>query len=139
MGRILSLLLMALTGLMLTSCGPAKPPELEGAVNKGLIPVYSPSSPDPEQALAGADMSGDDGAFYAKYWDLKTEDPQDKVVAFYKKSLPQARQSTDDEGDVTFTWEGFPGAEKGEYISVLCGKGEISVHECLKLGKHKRD
>lgn len=125
--------------LLLSACGPGAPPDLEGAVNKERIPVYTPASLDPDQALAGAELIGDDGAFYAKYWDLKTEDPQEKVVAFYEKALPQAKKEKRDDGDVVFHWAGFPGAEKGEYLEVVCGKGEISVHECLKAGKHKRD
>lgn len=125
--------------LLLTACGPAAPPELEGAINKDKIPVYAPSTLDPDQALAGAELIGDDGAFYAKYWDLKTDDPQEKVVAFYEKALPQAKKEKRDDGALEFHWATFPGAEKGEFLEVICGKGEISIHECLKAGKHKRD
>lgn len=124
--------------LLLVACGPAAPPELEGAVNKEHIPVYAPSSLDPEQALAGAELGGDDGWFYSKYWDLKTDDPPEKVVAFFQTALPKAKKRQ--EGDTTvFTWSDFPGAEKGEDIEIYVKKGEISIHETLKAGKHKRD
>jgi len=114
-----------------------KPPELEGAINKDKIPVYANSELDPGQALAGADTEGDYGAFYAKYWDLKTSDPPEKVVEFYKKALPSAKVEKTDEGDTVFSWD-FPGAEKGESIEIRVKPGLIHIAEDLKAGKHKR-
>jgi hypothetical protein len=115
-----------------------KAPELQGAVHKDAIPVYRNSEPDPGQALAGAEMGGEDGMFYGKYFDLKTTDSDDKVLEFYKKALPGATESKDEYG-TTYRWTGFPGAEKGEYISVRVKDGLIHIVECLKQGKHKRD
>lgn len=114
-----------------------KAPELDGAINKDKIPVYTNSEIDPGQALAGAETSGDYGTFYAKYWDLKTSDPPEKVVEFYKKALPNAKVEAN-EGNTTFRWE-FPGAEKGESIEITVKPGLIHISEDLRIGKHKRN
>ena len=125
---------------MLLGCA-AKPPELSGALHPDQLPVYPQAQLDASQGLAGADMSGDEGAFYAKYWDLKTSDAPDKVIAWYKTKMPGAREdSTPNLGLTTLTLSTFPGAEKGEYVAVTVNKeGIIHLSECLKAGKHKRD
>ena len=73
------LLVIFLLGFVLTACG-SKPPTLDGAINPDKLPVYPGATLDAGQSIGGADMSGDDGAFYAKYWDFKTTDSKEKVV-----------------------------------------------------------
>ncbi len=111
----------------------SKPPDLEGAIHKDMIPVYARSAHDPKQALAGSESE----STYSKYWDLTYTDPQEKVVEFYKAKLPGAKMEQVADG-TQFTWE-FPGAEKDEYIEITVRKNLIHTVECLKLGKHKRD
>lgn len=136
-------LFVLLIGLVLCACS-GSPPKAEGAINPDKIPIYPKATPDPGQALAGADLAGDDGAFYSKYFDFKTEDPPDKVRDWYKTNFAQAKMEQDaDLGQTLFTWNGFPGAEKGESIQIVIEKEDdgtlVRAKECLKAGKHKRD
>ncbi len=128
---------VAVLGLLLFACS-SKPPNLEGAIHPDLIPVYPGATLDPNQGIGGATTSGDYGDFYAVYWDLKTSDGPDKVLAFYKKAWPAAKERKSDSGSTELTWETFPGAEKGESISVSIEPGQIHLSEDLKLGKHKK-
>ncbi len=133
------LLVIFLLGFVLTACG-SKPPTLDGAINPDKLPVYPGATLDAGQSIGGADMSGDDGAFYAKYWDFKTTDSKEKVVEFYQSKWPGAKlEDTPNLGLTSLTWN-FPGAEKGEYVS-MSFDNEKTIHlaECLKAGKHKRD
>jgi hypothetical protein len=126
-------LIVILLAFTLWGCSQ-KAPELQGAVHKDAIPVYPNSQGG--HSPSGAHMSGDDGAFYGRHFELKTTDPDEKVIEFYKQALPGATVQKDEDG-TTYRWSGFPGAEKGEYISVNVDKGEIFITECLKEGKHK--
>ncbi|GMU56526.1 MAG: hypothetical protein AMXMBFR33_56720 [Candidatus Xenobia bacterium] len=136
-------LFVFLIALFLCACSSA-PPKAEGAIHPDKIPIYPKAAPDPGQSLAGADLAGDDGAFYSKYFDFKTADPPDKVRDWYKTNFSQAKMEEDtDLGQTLFTWSGFPGAEKGESITIVIEKEDdgtlIRAKECLKAGKHKRD
>ena len=126
-------LILLLILLLLGGCAP-KAPELEGVINKDKLPVYTNSEIDNSGALAGAEL---DGAFYDKYWDLKTKDKPEQVLEFYKKAWPGAKESKEE--DYTELTYKFPGAEEGECMTMRVKKdGSIHLGECLKMGKHKR-
>jgi hypothetical protein len=127
--------LILLLALFAAGCA-AKPVELEGAVHPDQIPIYASARVDRDQSIGGATMEGDEGVFYARYWDLTTDDPPEIVTEFYRKAWPAAIEDKGESGS-TFTIKQFPGAEPGEYIQISVKKGMIHISECLKKGKHK--
>lgn len=124
------LLLILTVATFLTACA-SKPVTVEGAVHPDKLPVYPGATVDNTSSIAGSSGEGT----YAKYFDFKSEDGQDKIMEFYKSKMPGATMQGE-----TLTWN-FPGAEKGEYIGVRYDAEEkrIRLVECLKAGKHKRD
>jgi hypothetical protein len=119
--------------LLLAGCTATAPPSLPGLVHKDF-PVYAPSTY--KDSMGG--KSGPDVGVLTHEgitWWLKTDDPRDKVVAFYNSRLPSAEKKEED-GSTLFTYK-FPGAEEGEYIQVSIKDHEFAISEELKIGKRK--
>jgi hypothetical protein len=69
-------------------------------------------------------------------WYFNVGDPQQKVVAYYAKLLPDAERTTNDDGSVSFRIVPA-GAEKNEYVTVTVDEGELRIAEHWRPGKIK--
>jgi hypothetical protein len=117
------------------ACGSNNEASLPGAVYAKGVPVY------PDAKYVGS-IGGHSSASFggpssseSQSWFFKISDPEEEVVAFYKKKLPEAELVKEDDGTQTFTFKP-PAAEEGESVQVIVHKnGDLQIHESLKPGK----
>jgi hypothetical protein len=130
----------ALAALALAGCARSAQDQLVGAVYASkAVPVYQHASYDDAMGGHFEDESGV-VVSESQSWFFKTNDPMDKVVAFYEKNFPGATKKIEEDGDgqyVTFTLVP-PGAEEGELVEVTLRPGEIQIGEECKPGKIKK-
>ena len=108
---------------------------LPGAVYAKGVPVYPGAKYIGTMGGQSSDSIGGAATSESQSWFFKTEDPTEKVAAFYKDKLPAAEAGQDDENSPTFTLKPS-GAEEGEYVQVIIRRtGDLQIHETLKPGK----
>lgn len=130
---ILAIPVLLVVSATSAGCAAKKKAALPGAVYAQAVSVYQPATYD--GAMGGSSGSDFDVATSESVsWFFKTDDPMDKVVAFYDQALTGATKETED-GEVRYTFVP-PGCEEGEEVQVIVGAGTIQIHESTKPGKH---
>ena len=113
---------------------------LPGAVYANQYPIYP--SATLESAMGGTYSGSVGGPAVSESlsWFFKVSDPPEKVLAFYEGKLSGAERGVirgaDDTDDPTFTVVPA-GAEEGEYVRVVVGRGKLQITEVVKAGKRK--
>lgn len=118
--------------MMLAACGGGAKKLPEAVFD---IPVYEPSTLDGQM---GSTSGGDGFVVKGMGWFFKTSDKPDKIIAWYKKKLPQAEKIENDEGDTVFSYKP-KGAEEHELVEIFVKKesGEFTIHEDVLPSKRK--
>lgn len=114
---------------------PWAPEAAARAVYATQIPIYPGAT---MEDVIGSARFGDTRDSYLEGvgWWFVVLDPKDKVVAWYEARLPEARKTTDREGNVVFTITPR-GADSGEDVGVTVHDGKIQVFEHTRVGKHE--
>ncbi len=119
------------------ACGGTRVSPLPGAVYAKVVPAYPGAKYIGSVGGASRASLGAPASARGQSWFFKTGDPAEKVVAFYKKKLPDAKIAEDGAGMSTFTLIP-PGAETGEYVQVIVRKGgDLQIREALRAGKKR--
>jgi hypothetical protein len=108
---------------------------LPGAVYAKVVPAYPGAK---YVGTVGGHSNNSIGGTVpgkSRSWFFTISDPAEKVLAFYKKKLPDAKMSQDETGVSTFTL--IPsGAQEGERVQVIFRKGGyLQIRELLNPGK----
>jgi hypothetical protein len=124
-----------LLALWLAGCSAGASNLLEGSAND--VPLFQPSRLQSFKTLKIEWV--ENNKRQTNEWVWKTTSPTVDVKAFYQKGLPGAKVVEAD-GNTTYTWTGFPGADKDEDVTVIVqGDGVFRISECLapKKSKHR--
>ena len=133
--RILAVGWLAGLLALLTACGSTQESPLPGAVYAKKVPVYRGAKYVGSVGGESTARIGARASVESRSWFLTTGEPAEKLVAFYKRKLPDAKLAVNDAGESTFTLIP-PGAEKGEVVQVIVRKGgDLQIKETVKPGK----
>src|SRR5262245_8202777 len=128
-----------LVGLMALhlACGSSES-SLPGAVYAKGVPAYPGAKYVGSIGGHSSASFGGPSSSESQSWFFKISDPEEEVVAFYKKKLPEAVLAKEEDGTQIFTFKP-PEAEEGESVQVIVHKnGDLQIHESLKPGKKGR-
>jgi len=119
------------SALVLSACSGAGK-KLDSAIYE--IPVYEPAELTGQM---GSTSGGDGWVVSGMGWFFKSPDSQEKISQWYKKKLPSAEKTENEEGDIVFTFKPR-GSEEHELVQIFIKKDRtFTIHEDVSPGKRK--
>lgn len=73
-----------------------------------------------------------------RIWEWSSEQSQSEMADFYRKKLPNAKQTPDTNGSLVVTWTDFKGAKENEFVEFkIFPDHRLVVTESLNQGGHR--